>query len=57
MSANYETQIRCGKVRYESKRQAATVRNAVMRRHNRRVKRLRIYPCANCGGWHLTKSV
>lgn len=41
------------KVKYD-KRGAVTAKNARM--HQDHV-RLRIYPCPNCGGWHLTHKI
>lgn len=48
-----------GKVRYASKRDAATVLNARTTgrkdwRGRRPVKGLRSYHCDECNGWHLT---
>lgn len=48
------TECPCGKFRYDDKRAAQTARNARMRKHNR-PDSLRIYPCRNCKGWHMTK--
>jgi len=47
----------CGaKTRFESKKDAQTAINHIMRGHRRkRPKQLRSYPCPNCNGWHLTK--
>lgn len=45
------------KQRYDSKKDALTVRNIRLHTANRRGKPkfLRAYPCDECGGWHLTK--
>lgn len=48
----------CSKVGYISKKEAMTVRNAIMNGHRRnRPDKLRAYPCPVCGNgiWHLTK--
>lgn len=53
---SYDTQLRCGKVRYHKKKEAITALNKIMTGHRRqRPNTLRCYPCPDCGGWHLTK--
>lgn len=53
--AGYISEVRyCrGKVRYD-KKGAVTAAN---RRWTESRKKLRIYPCPICGGWHLTKQI
>lgn len=42
-----------GKKIYKSSQQAKHVRNAIA--HNRK-RKLRVYPCNKCFGYHLTKT-
>lgn len=47
----------CGKRIFLKKREARWAANRLMERRERRNKprRLRVYFCRKCGGWHLTK--
>jgi hypothetical protein len=48
----------CGKVRYPTKRDALTARNARLRSHgHNRPDDLRVYHCPDCDGHHLTSNV
>ena len=50
-----DSQAMCeSKVRYPSKKDAVTARNAALRRRRKRPAQLREYPCPICHGWHLT---
>lgn len=44
-----------GKTSYPSEHQARNSRKAVYKQGRKR--RLRVYPCRACGGWHLTSEV
>lgn len=44
----------CNKVRYPSKKDAQTKLNSMRGFGRKSGKKLRIYPCPNCKGWHLS---
>lgn len=46
----------CDKKRYSDKKTAVTAMNGLKKRHNLHyTNKLRVYPCPECRGWHLSK--
>lgn len=57
MNLDKQRKMCLSKTRYPDKRAAHTAYNLAMKKRGRhgRAMELRIYPCPNCGGHHLTK--
>lgn len=45
----------CGKSRYPTKKDAQTKLNSMGGYGRKSGKKLKIYPCPSCKGWHLSK--
>lgn len=45
----------CGKARYRSKKDAQTKMNEMNGYTKKADRKLKIYPCGKCKGWHMSK--